>query len=72
MADIVLVSDLRNEYVDYTDNTINELRYNNDGKLDRLRYYPLGNIYPYGKLPYLYVNNDAKDKTTTKIGRAHV
>ena len=53
------VKELRKELVDYSDNTINEKRDNKDN----IVYYPLGNIYPRGKLPYIFLHDD---KTTTK------
>ena len=57
--DRFLVKDLRKELVDYSDNTINEKR----NHMNNSVYYPLGNIYPCGKLPYRFLHDD---ETTTK------
>jgi hypothetical protein len=54
------IGELRNKFVDYTDTTPNEPRYIKDNILDSAVFYPLGNIYPKGKLPIL---NSTDDKT---------
>ena len=65
MDNKISVGELRKEFVDYSDNTINESRINKDSKdvRDLQVYYPLGNIYPCGKLPYLFLHDD---ETTTR------
>jgi hypothetical protein len=62
---IISVGELRKEFVDYSDNTINESRINKDSEdvRDLQVYYPLGNIYPRGKLPYLFLHDN---ETTTR------
>ena len=58
------VGELRKELVDYSDNTINEKRNNkNNNEFENIIYYPMGNIYPRGKLPYIFLHDD---KTITK------
>ena len=52
------IGELRKKYVDYTDTTPNEPRYIKDNILDPIIYYPLGNIYPRGKLPILNYTDD--------------
>jgi hypothetical protein len=39
------ISFYRKKYVDYTDKTPNEKRFNKNGVLDEIEFYPLGNIY---------------------------
>ncbi len=55
------VDELRAEFVDYTDNTPNEPRYNKNNMITNFIYFPLGNIYPYGKLPILHWEDKTVD-----------
>ncbi len=57
------IDELRNEFVDYSDLTTNEPRYTKNNTIDGPPfYYPLGNIYPYGKLPILHYEDKLIDR----------
>jgi hypothetical protein len=56
------VDELRNEFVNYTDTTPNEPRWNKNNKLTTFIFYPFGNIYPYGKLPILSYEDKIVDR----------